>query len=108
MPIGQLLTRSAAHHQREPEDDRALVAKMPAEEAARIGDGDPREKIEADEEAELRVIDAELADQEWRQRGDSLELESHRGPRQKQDRQDEPPVARHTAFATRSSLNNAA
>src|SRR5581483_11038026 len=71
----------------------ALVAAARTEKPAGQRDDDPGQEIDADQPAELRVVQAELRGDEGRERGDRLELEAHAGACEGQRGEDLPACA---------------
>ena len=86
---------AAQDHQRQSGCHDGLVAEAPPEEPARQRDRDARQDKAADQKADLRVADAEIADQEGRNGTRRLELIPKREPGCEQHGQNEPAACKH-------------
>jgi hypothetical protein len=84
---------TADQHQHQRQQHDALVAEALADSAARQRQRDARRKIEADQQPDIRDVDAEFRRQERRDRGDALELKRHHKPDQEEYDENRPAVA---------------
>ena len=81
-----------------PGDDDPSLAEALADEPTGQREEGARQHVDADERAELRVAEPEIADDERRHGGHRLELKSHRRARDEDDRQRNPAIGHVAAI----------
>src|SRR5439155_6534096 len=84
--------QAADDHEHEPRQNSALVAEPLADGAVRQAERNARCQVEADQQANVGELDAQVAAEQGRDGRNALELEGHGRPNGEQDGEYAPPT----------------